>query len=195
MFNTIEGFYSKNDLGLLVLHFLNLHFHAKHQSHEVYFGGDRMLGLPVYESDHLTDQGESSPYNIFLKTWKEKTNITPLHFSTFFRKTKLSECKKSPSWNQYKPHQDSLSFDLAGLIYFNSNSLKDGTYIYNNRNDNEPTVIIGSRLNRCVWYDSQTWHSPTMEQSVDERWTQPFFITYKEETLQKLLDKTKYKKP
>jgi len=195
MFNTIEGFYNKEDLGLLVLHFLNLHFYAKHQSSEVYFGGDRILGIPVHETEYLDDRGESSPYNIFLKTWRQKTNITPLHVSTFFRKTKLSECKKSPSWNQYKPHQDNVDFDIAGLIYFNSNCLKDGTYIFNNHKDYEPTIIIGSRLNRCVWYDTQIWHSPTMEQSVDERWTQPFFIIHKEKTLEKYLENNKFKKP
>ena len=195
MFNTIEGFYSKNDLGLLVLHFLNLHFVSKHQSYELYFGGDRILGLPTHESEILEDNNESSPYNIFLKTWKEKTNIIPLHLQTFFRKTKLSECKESPSWKQYKPHQDHDIYDIAGLIYFNSNCLKDGTYIFNNKTDYEPTIIIGSRLNRCVWYNSQTWHSPTMEQSVDERWTQPFFIIHKEKTLEKYLQNSKFKKP
>jgi hypothetical protein len=195
MFNTVESFYKKNDLGLLVLHFLNLHFTAKHQSHAVYFGGDRMLGLPVYESYFLSDEGESSPYRIFLETWKEKTGIQPLYISTFFRKTKLSECKKSPSWKQYKPHQDTEEFDIAGLIYFNTNCLKDGTYIFNNETDHEPTIIIGSRMNRCVWYNSQVWHSPTMEQSVDERWTQPFFIIYKEETYEIFLEKNKFKKP
>ena len=110
---------------------------------------------------------------------ERKTKINPLKINTFFRKTKLEECKKSPSWKQYKPHQDSKDFDIAGLIYFNSNQLKDGTFIYNDHTDYEPTVVIGSRYNRCVFYNTQVYHCPSMEQSVEERWTQPFLLFIK----------------
>ena len=183
MFNLVDNFYSSNNLGLIVINFLNLHFQANHEPHETYFGGDRLLGYPTHETSKLKDEGLLSPYNIFKNTWEEKTNIKPLAISTFFRKTKLDECKNSPSWGQYKPHRDSKNFDIAGLIYFNSNRLDDGTYIFEKEQDYEPTVIIGSKYNRCVWYDSQIPHSPSMEQTVNERWTQPFFIVYKEETL------------
>ena len=98
------------------------------------------------------------------------------------RKTKLAELKKSPSWNQYKPHQDDKTFDYAGIVYFNSNSLIDGTKFFHNENCFEPTAVIGSRYNRCVFYSSQVFHSPTMEQEVEERWIQPFFLITKEET-------------
>jgi hypothetical protein len=189
MFNLIDGFYNPNELGLIILNIMNLHFMPIHQSHQNYFGGNRLLGYPTHDTKKLANEGPLSPYSIFIKTWKEKTNIEPLYIETFFRKTKLSECKESPSWKQYKQHQDGEHFDVAGLIYFNSNSLKDGTYIYNTEYDYEPTVIIGSKYNRCVWYSSQQWHSPTMEQSVEERWTQPFFIIYKEETFKKFKDK------
>ena len=90
---------------------------------------------------------------------------------------KLDECKLDTDDNTF--------YDIAGLIYYNSNSLKDGTYIYNSIGDYEPTVIVGSRFNRCVFYDPKQPHSPTMEQSVEERWTQPFFLIYKEETFKK----------
>lgn len=185
MFNLIDGFYNPNDLGLMTLGFVNFHFTPMHQSHGNYFGGDRILGYPTHETDNFVGDRPLCPYNIFIKTFKEKTNIEPLYVKTFFRKTKLTECKESPSWKQYKQHQDSKDIDLAGLIYFNSNSLKDGTYIYNEQHDYEPTAIVGSRYNRCVFYPSQIWHSPTMEQSVEERWTQPFFMIYKEETLKR----------
>jgi|TARA_R100001463_G_scaffold10419_3_gene30462 hypothetical protein len=190
MFNLIENFYSANNLGLIVANFINLHFSPNHEPNDLYYGGDRLLGMPTNESKRLTDEGPFSPYSIFKKTWEEKTNTKPLLITTFFRKTKLEEFKKSPSWKQYKPHRDSSTCDVAGVIYFNSNRLHDGTFIFEKTQDYEPTVIIGSRYNRCVWYNSQIPHSPSMEQTVDERWTQPFFIIYKEETLKLHENKT-----
>lgn len=190
MFNLIDGFYDQNELGLVTINLINMHYNSTHQPQQKYFGGDRMLGYPVHETNYFTDSGPMCPYDIFIKTFTNKTNIKPLHLETFFRKTKLSECKESPSWKQYKQHQDSAYFDIAGLIYLNSNSLKDGTLFFNSEHDFEPTCIIGSKGNRCVFYSAETWHAPSMEQSVEERWTQPFFIIYKEETLKKF--KTKY---
>jgi len=186
MIKIIDNFYPNNYLGLMVLNFLNLHFENKHQPFAKYFGGDRKLGIPVYETTQLEPKDPLSPYNLFFQTFLEKTNIKPLYVRSFFRKTKLSEMKESPSWKQYRPHtDDNTFFDIAGLIYYNSNSLKDGTYIYNSIDDYEPTVIVGSRFNRCVFYDPKQPHSPTMEQSVEERWTQPFFLIHKEETFKK----------
>tara|TARA_R110000751_G_scaffold226494_2_gene328437 strand:+ start:223 stop:450 length:228 start_codon:yes stop_codon:yes gene_type:complete len=68
-------------------------------------------------------------------------------------------------------------------------NLIDGTFIFNQHSDFEPTAIVGSRYNRCVFYNCDTWHSPSMEQKVEERWVQPFFIIYKEETYKKFKDK------
>ena len=76
-------------------------------------------------------------------------------------------------------------FDLAGIVYFNCNSLKDGTYMYSGKNTFEPDAIIGSKMNRCVFYNTQQFHSPGHEQEIDERWVQPFFIIHKEETFKK----------
>ena len=189
MFNLIDSFYGQNELGLIIVNLINMHFKATYQPSVEYLGGDRMLGYPVHETDSFVNYEPKCPYDIFIKTFIKKTNIKPLYLKTFFRKTKLSECKESPSWKKYKQHQDSYDFDLAGLIYFNSNSLKDGTFFFNSKHDFEPTGIIGSKANRCVFYSAETWHAPTMEQSVEERWTQPFFIIYKEETLKKFKTK------
>ena len=183
MINVIDDFYDLDSLGLVLVNFLNLHFQPNHEPHASYFGGDRLLGYPTNETNVFKDEGEQSPFRLFEKTFIKKTNIKPLKIKTFFRKTSLDECKKSPSWKQYKPHKDPKHFDLAGIVYFNANTLKDGTYIFNKAEDFEPTIIVGSKYNRCVFYNSQIDHSPSMEQSVNERWTQPFFIVYKEETL------------
>jgi hypothetical protein len=191
MLQIINNFYNPQNLGLIMFNFLNMHFETNHQSHANYYGGDRKLSYPTWESPNLEDCEYINPYKIFKDTWIEKTKIKPLHINTFFRKTKLEECKKSPSWKQYKPHKDNADKggnDLAGLIYFNSSFLRDGTFIYNEGYEYEPTIIVGSQPNRCVYYSSDVWHSPSMEQNVQERWIQPFFIIYKDETYKKFLD-------
>tara|TARA_R110000822_G_scaffold73937_1_gene177861 strand:+ start:562 stop:1119 length:558 start_codon:yes stop_codon:yes gene_type:complete len=181
MFNVIENFYEPNDLGLMVMNFLNLPFNATYQSKEVNYGGDRNKGYPCYESQILNEGDKNNiycPYNMFKQTFEKKTQKKIIKLQTFFRKTRIKELKKSPSWKQYKPHTDSAIYDIAGLIYYNSNCIKDGTYIFNTKDDFEPTVIIGSKYNRCVFYNSQQPHTPSMEQEVEERWIQPFFISY-----------------
>lgn len=179
MFNLIDSFYEPNDLGLMVMNFLNAHFITTHQSSEVYYGGNRIKGYPCYETKSQKTVNPNNPYcpcGIFIKTFEKKTGIKIKEFQTFFRKTKKQELKDSPSWKQYKQHTDEDRFDLAGVVYYNSNSLKDGTHLFNTRDDYEPTAIVGSRYNRCVFYNAQQPHSPSMEQDVEERWVQPFFI-------------------
>ena len=181
MFNVIENFYEPSDLGLMVMNFLNLPFDATYQSKDFQYGGDRNKGYPCYESKIL-DKGDGNnpycPYNILKQTFEKKTQKKIINLKTFFRKTKRKELEKSPSWKQYRPHTDSTMNDIAGLIYYNSNSIKDGTYIFNSIYDYEPTAIIGSKYNRCVFYNSQQPHCPAVEQEVEERWIQPFFISF-----------------
>ena len=182
MFNVIEDFYDPSDLGLITLNFLNLPFHPVHQPRNIYYS-DRTKAYPCYETDKFFKSlSPTDPVGLFKKTFENKTNLKIISLQTFFRKTILEELKKAPSWKQYRTHKDSKIFDLAGVIYFNSNSLKDGTYIYNKMDDYEPTTIIGSRCNRAIFYSTQQPHCASMEQEVKERWIQPFFVVYKQET-------------
>tara|TARA_Y100000592_G_scaffold66605_1_gene103504 strand:+ start:184 stop:768 length:585 start_codon:yes stop_codon:yes gene_type:complete len=187
MFNLIDNFYQPSDFGLVVSNFLNLHFFPSYQPQTHFFGGDRMKAYPCFESPAFK-YDKDNPLNyctIFQNTFEKKTGLKVLHAKTYLRKTKLSELKESPSWNQYKPHQDNNNFDMAGVVYYNSNSIKDGTNFYMQKDDYEPTAVIGAKMNRCVFYNSQVFHSPVMEQKVEERWVQPFFIITNEETLKK----------
>lgn len=182
MFSLIENFYEPNDLGLIVLGFLNYNFNITYQSDTQYYQ-DRLQAYPCYETQNF--KKDHFVYQKFTNTFQNKTNINVLHCETFLRKVKLNEFKKSASWGKQFPHTDGDTFDLAGLIYFNSNSIKDGTLIYNKEIDFEPTVIIGSKINRCVFYNTLIPHSPSNEQLTEERWTQPFFLITKEETFKK----------
>jgi len=188
MFNVIEDFYSPSDFGLVIAHFVNIHFSPTYQSKVQNYGGNRLNAYPCHESDFFKkDDNPYSVYNLFKNTFEKKTGIKILHLKTFLRKIKLDELKKSPIYKNNRPHRDPNA-DIAGLLYFNSGCLKDGTYIYNSEYDYEPSIIIGSNPNRCTYYDTSLWHSPGTHQEIDERWVQPFFIISKEETLN-LIDK------
>jgi hypothetical protein len=189
MFTLIENFYTPSDLGLIVTQFINSPFDKTHQSKETLVN-NRMQAYPCYESQvFIRNENPHNPYNIFKNTFESKTNLKILHLKTFFRKIKLEELKQSACYRQDRPHLDSLEQDYAGLIYFNSNSIIDGTKIYNNAEDFEPTVIIGSKINRCVFYNSQQPHVAPTDQHVEERWVQVFFLITEEKTFNRFRGK------
>tara|TARA_R100001509_G_scaffold24983_2_gene13063 strand:+ start:83 stop:649 length:567 start_codon:yes stop_codon:yes gene_type:complete len=181
MVNFVDSFYGLNDLGLLTLNFVNSRFIPSVQPRGSFHGGERMKGFPCYETDDIP----KDMLNILNKTFEAKTNLKILDSKSFFRKTKKEELKQSPCYGQYRAHTDASTYDIAGVIYFNSNTLDDGTRFYKTDQCYEPTAIIGASVNRCIFYSTETWHCPPMEQTVDERWTQPFFLIIKEETYKK----------
>tara|TARA_R100000329_G_C7572675_1_gene202737 strand:+ start:120 stop:725 length:606 start_codon:yes stop_codon:yes gene_type:complete len=191
MLTIIDNFYEPHDLGLMTLGFVNLPFSPTYHSKEWPIS-HRMQGYPCWESEEIPHQeSDVSPYQIFLKTFIKKTNIKPIVIRTLFRKIKLEELKQAEIYKKERPHQDNENFDFAGLIYYNSNSIKDGTKLYNAQTDFEPTVIAGSRMNRCIFYNTQQPHSTPTDQWVDERWVQPFFLITKEETFIKFKEDKK----
>lgn len=185
MLSIIDNFYEPSDLGLMTLNFVNIPFLPTYHSKE-WPVSDRMQGYPCYESEQIKyEESKISAYQIFYNTFIKKTNLKPLVVETLLRKIKLEELKKAPIYKKERPHRDNENFDLAGLVYFNSNSIKDGTMLYNFETDYEPSVIAGSRVNRCVFYSTNQPHSAPTDQWVEERWVQPFFLITKEETLER----------
>tara|TARA_R100001509_G_C4783139_1_gene187127 strand:- start:64 stop:645 length:582 start_codon:yes stop_codon:yes gene_type:complete len=185
MFTLIDNFYDYNDLGIMTLYFMNLPFNQTYQS-QAWKVSNRLQAYPCYETQVFNESDvKDSPYHIFKKTLEKKTNIKPLLIQSLFRKIKLNELKNSSVYQKDRPHKDNIDFDYAGLIYFNSNSLKDGTKLYLEENDFDPTVIIGAKVNRCIFYDTQQPHSTPVDQNVEERWVQPFMLITKESTYEK----------
>jgi|TARA_R100000005_G_C4925461_1_gene156821 hypothetical protein len=185
MFTVIEDFYSPSELGLMSLYFMNLPLLESYQS-KAWKVSDRFQAYPCYESEIIPKSDEKNhPYKIFKDTFEQKTNLKPILINTYFRKIKLEELKKSAVYKKDRPHKDDDTFDYAGVVYFNSHSIKDGTKIYNDERDFEPSVIIGSKVNRCVFYDSEQPHSAPYDQNVEERWIQPFFLITNESTYKK----------
>jgi len=190
MINVIDNFYPNAHLGIMALKFLNLPFQATWQSNQQYFH-DRMKAYPCWETFYL--EKEDTGQKVFKELFKKETNIDILHMITFLRKIKLSELKQSPSYGQHRQHVDPQYYNLAGLVYFNSNSLEDGTKLYSDSHSFEPTLIVGSKVNRCIFYRADTWHCPGMKQEVEERWVQPFMLITQQETYNKYLEHKKNK--
>ena len=171
MITIVEDFYSPEDLGI----------HSKEWQ-----VSNRLQAYPVHESAQIPKSDDPrSAYQIFKRTLEYKTNLKPLYIKTLLRKIKLSELKESAVFKNDRPHMDDETFNYAGLVYFNSNSIKDGTKLYSDERDFEPTLIVGARVNRLVLYNTQQPHSTPMDQHVEERWVQPVFLITEKETLDK----------
>ena len=191
-FSVIENFYTPSDFGLVAAHFVNENFQATYQSRDKMYGTNRFNAYPCHESPFykFSKDNPNSVANIFARTFEEKTKIKLLDFRTCLRKIKLKEFKKSKSWKQHKPHKDNApDCDIAGVIYFNSGNLNDGTNLYKFGDDYVPTVIIGSYPNRCIFYDGSIPHTAGTEQEIEERWIQPFFCIIKEDTFKAYKEK------
>lgn len=181
MINLIEDFYDSIFLKKIIEDINNLTFKPTHQPKGIQLD-HRLQGYPTYETDPLDSNNEI--YKFLYKKLKPIVN-KPFIIHTFFRKTLLSEVRQSLSWASIQRHQDQECF-LAGLIYFNTNSIKDGTYFYRNNTDMEPTFIIGSKVNRCILFNPNIWHAPGLDSWKEVRLTQPFFL--KEINEDKIID-------
>ena len=189
MFKIIESFYNQSDFGLVASHFINLPFESKYQSSSVPVA-NRLQAYPCHETVPFEkSEINSSVYKIFKDTFEKQTGEKIIYLKTFLRKIKLSELKQSAVYKKDRPHVDDDFFDYAGIVYFSSNSIIDGTKIYNDERDFEPTLIVGSKVNRCFFYNTQIPHSTPFDQYVEERWVQPFFLIVKEKTYMKFKNK------
>lgn len=171
MINLIDKFYT-NEMLQQVFNQINLAEFFKSQQ-PTNKDLDRFQCYPTYETNKLDTN------NIIQKYMEEKlSKIINKKFSlySFFRKTLKSEVEKSLSYKYLAKHTDGIDIKYAGVIYLNSSSIKEGTYLYDEMTDLEPTLIVGSKHNRLVMYDAHIPHSPSVEQWKEIRLTQPFFI-------------------
>ena len=136
---------------------------------------NRYQAYPVYETNDLK---KDNPAYQYLEKKLQEFKLKPFKMHTFYRKTLLSELKKSLSWDNYAKHIDGGGISLAGVIYLNTQSIQDGTSLYNDFSDYEPTLTVASKPNRFKMYNSNIIHSPGVRQWQEERIIQPFFIEY-----------------
>lgn len=173
--NIIENFYSADDFKHMATMALVSQYQAAWQPRNKFYMS-RSHGYPCFESWFLEND---LLYQIFLKTFQEKTNFKIKKIFSLFRKIYSKELKNVIKYGMI-PHQDNKEYNLAGIIHFNTFGLNDGTGLFSTYEENnmqiEPDIIIGAKPNRCVFYDSQLWHKPLQDENTEMRIVQPFFI-------------------
>ena len=176
--NIIEPFFKEDDFNILINHFERWTFHPTQQPQRNNFES-RLLGYPCYECKPFTEGMFS--FDVFKKTFEQKTNLKIKNLKIFFRKVFLNELEKSSYVNKNESliHDDNDNetlTHLAGVIYLNNTSLDNGTKIYNSPHNVEPTVVVGAYPNRCVFYRSNILHSASIDWRIEVRKTIVFFI-------------------
>lgn len=175
----IEDFYSEKDYGL-IQHFLHTNnMKAVHQPNRIYYP-NRLQAYPCWETDRFSE--DSFEFNIFKKTFELKSGMEINNINSFFRTVKKCELEQSPYVGKEESliHQDTNTesdISHAGVIYFDSFSIKDGTRLYSYKSQIEPDIIIGSKPNRCIFYKSNIFHSAGIDWRQDKRTVQIFFFT------------------
>ena len=174
--NIIDNFYSLENFQYMTTASLLNSYQSLWQPNDKFFVS-RANAYPCFETKEFKENDMAT--NIFLNTFEKKTNLKIKFLLTFFRKIYSKELKNIFKYGM-SPHKDDKKYNFAGIIHYNTFGLDDGTGMFSNYEENnfqiEPDVIIGSKPNRCVFYDSQIWHKPLQDKNTEMRIVQPFFI-------------------
>jgi hypothetical protein len=173
--NVIDDFYEENDLGYMFTCSMLNPYTATYQPNENFFN-NRANAYRCHETKKFTHTDKASL--IFVDTFFKKTGKKIKEFKTFFRKIYAFEIQNVLKY-KLPSHKDNIAFDVAGVVYFNTFGIEDGTGLFTtDQNQIEPDIIIGAKPNRCVFYNSQVLHSPLQSKDTEMRLIQPFFIKY-----------------
>jgi len=177
-----DSFYTNEELGLVGFEIFLNYFKPNYQPHNNWYP-NRFQAYPCYET------GEFNTESLLYKMLHLKLNILLDNkidiLKTYLRKTISAEIEDKSIFksNSSLKHQDSISgnsFDLAGLIYLNTFSILDGTRLFTaHATQNEPDIVVGSKMNRLIIYRADTWHEPGYDKHSEVRYIQPFFIKLK----------------
>ena len=170
--NIIDDFYSDEDYATMFTIAYHANYHATYQPQEIHFY-DRLKAYPCYQSREF--RTEDTPYKVFVKTVEQKNEVKILEGKSCFRKILSSELGNIFKYG-ISPHTDQEKYDFAGVVYYNIESLYDGTALYSSQFHREPNLIVGAKSNRCVFYSPLKWHSPLQDKNTTVRLIQPFFI-------------------
>jgi hypothetical protein len=175
----IDNFYEENDFNFMCMSsMLNTYLITWQPNGDNFF--NRTNAYPCHETKHFI--GDNLQLKIFTQTFEKKTGFKIGTVDTFFRKIYSKELEHVFKYG-LRPHKDPISYDVAGIVHYNSFSLEDGTGIFSGIEEDihqiEPDVIVGAKPNRCVFYNSQINHRPLQDKNTEMRIVQPFFIKFK----------------
>jgi len=176
--NILDNFYKQEDFNFVLTAAMMAPYTSMYQPYQNFNILSKSHAYKCHQTKELTEFDLVT--KIFINTFQEKTGKTVKKFHSFFRKIYSSEIDNILKYGM-SPHKDGKNHPIAGIVHFNTYSLEDGTAIFSNNDDAdfrqiEPDVVIGSRPNRCVFYDSQLWHRPLQDKNTEMRLVQPFFL-------------------
>ena len=174
IFNVIDNFYEENDFMTLITAANLNSYIATYQPYNNINFINRLQAYACYETKEMVN--EDNLLKIFISTFEKKTNLKIKRIQTFIRKIINSELKHVFEYGLPKHKDSTENFQIAGVIYINTFNLKDGTRLFSFEQQIEPDILIGSKPNRCVYYDTNIWHSPGHNENTEVRFVQPFFI-------------------
>lgn len=173
--NVIDDFFSFDEFNLIKHYQENSVYIATYQPSKIYYHS-RFKAYPTWE---CALEKNNLIYNILLKNIQEKISKEYTISSAFLRKVYKDELLKSPfkGKNHGVIHKDNVEgVMLSGLIYFNSFSINDGTSLFSYEQQLEADMIIGSKPNRCVFYNSSIPHAAGIDWEERVRNTLVFFL-------------------
>ena len=174
-FIVVEDFYSRENFGLMSNFQRTCNMKGLQVPQNIYYPS-RLDAYPTWESNCF---GKNElEYKITEKAILENTKFKISKMQSLFRKVLTSELLKSPykDRNESLVHQDSNNYDWAGVVYFDSFSIEDGTRLYSYADQIKPDVIVGSKPNRCILFKSHLFHSAGIDWNKDSRTVQIFFV-------------------
>ena len=172
--NVIDDFFSFEEFNLIKHYQENSNYIAAYQPSRIYYHS-RLKAYPTWECAVTKD---TPIYNILLKNIETRISKDYTILSVSLRKVYRDELLKSPfnDRNYGFIHQDTEKATISGLIYLNNFSIKDGTSLFSYEQQLEADMIIGSKPNRCVFYNSSIYHAAGIDWEERVRNTLVFFL-------------------
>lgn len=177
--NVIDDFFSMDDFFKIKAYQECSPYQARYQPFQANYS-NRFKGYPVWE---FSIEKNHPVYDMLLKTIELKFSNEFEIKIALLRKIYTDELLKSPyKGRQYGMiHKDNNDIAMAGVIYLNGESINGGTYLFSHELQVEPEIIVGSKINRCVIYDSNILHSAGIEWEDKVRNIIAFFLKRKEQ--------------
>lgn len=173
--NILDQFFSMLEFNTINYYFDNAKFNPTYQPGKIFFP-NRLKAYPVWE---YTIEKNSDVYNIVSNKIKEKIGEEFKVNEIFFRKVYLEEILKSPFKNRSYGVMHDDTFDdvvATGIVYLNTFSIKDGTSFFSYKEQLEPDIIIGSKQNRCLFFDASMLHAVSIDLEERTRNILVFFL-------------------
>jgi len=178
--NIIDDFFNTDDFFTVKIHQECSKYIPGYQPYGASYS-NRLKGYPTWEfminKDHPI-------YNILYNTLENKFSNEYEIDTVILRKIYTEELLRSPYKGKSHGmiHEDNIeTIKMSGVVYLGGSSINDGTFLFSDKLQVEPELIVGSKANRCVIYSSNIPHAAGIEWEEKIRNILVFFLKNKGE--------------